>query len=148
MWLPRAHAQSEAASAVDIATRWLYALKRADTRVLDSASAYPFELRVAKAPCACKSGKARDAAQLGQLLGELMKSEDVQALEVVGSGAKELAKGSLPGWTKRWTKQLPKGARLVQVQSAGGVAYTITYVLVITNDQVRSVWLDAAASSR
>lgn len=77
-----------------------------------------------------------------------MKSEDVQALEITSSGAKEVAKGSLPGWTKRWTKQLPKGARLVHVESAGGVGYTITYVLVITNEQVRSVWLDAAASGR
>jgi hypothetical protein len=133
----------QAASAVDVATLWLYALKRGDTQVLDRASVYPFELRIAKAPCSCKGGKARDSAQLAQLLGDLMKTEDVRALEITSADAKEVAKGSLPSWAKRWTKNLPKAARLVQVESSGG-AYKITYVLVITDDEVRSVWLDAA----
>jgi hypothetical protein len=146
----RAQAQSapQAASAVDVATRWLYALKRGDTRVLDSASVYPFELRIAKAPCNCEGGKARDSAELAQVLGDLMKTEDVQALEVTSGKVKEIAKGSVPGWAKRWTKKLPKGARLVHAESAGGATYTIRYLLVITDDQVRSVWLDAAAAGR
>jgi hypothetical protein len=143
-----AHAQStpQAASAVDVATRWLYALKRGDTRVLEGASVYPFELRMAKAPCKCEGGKARDSAELAQVLGELMKTEDVQALEVTSGKVKEIAKSALPGWAKRWNKQLPKGARLVQAQSAGSVTYTITYLLVIAENQVRSVWLDAATA--
>lgn len=147
---PPAHAESrtpQAASAVDVATLWLYALKRGDTRVLDRSSVYPFELRIAKAPCSCKGGKARDSTQLAELLGDLMKTEDVQALEITSADAKEVAKGSLPSWAKRWTQRLPKGARLVHVQSSSATAYKITYVLVIKDDQVHSVWLDAAPAA-
>ena len=142
-----AHAQAaapQAISAVDLATRWVYALKRADTRMLDSTSAYPFELRVQKAPCACAGGKARDSARLTELLGELMKNEDVKALEVTSADAKEVFPSALPGWAKRWSKGVPKCARLVLIESSGSVVYTITYVLVIAKDQVRAVWLNAA----
>jgi hypothetical protein len=141
-----AHAEAtpQAISAVDLATRWVYALKRGDTRMLDSTSAYPFELRIQKAPCACAGGKARDSARLAELLGELMKSEDVKALEVTSADAKEVFQGALPGWAKSWGKGVPKGARLVLIESQGGVTYTITYVLVIAKDQVRALWLNAA----
>ena len=137
-------AAPQASSAVDLATRWVYALKRGDTRMLDSTSAYPFELRIQKAPCACAGGKARDSARLAELLGELMKSEDVKALEVTSADAKEVFPGALPGWAKRWGKGAPKGARLVLIESQGGVVYTISYVLVIAKDQVREVWLNAS----
>jgi hypothetical protein len=134
----------QAKSALDLATTWIYALKRSETRVLDNTSAYPFELRIQNAPCRCEGGKARDKAELAELLRELMKSGDVKALEVTSADAKEVFKERLPEWAKRWSKRLPKGTRLVQVESSGGV-YTITYVLVIKNDQVQALWLNAAS---
>jgi hypothetical protein len=142
---PRVRAEystPQAISAVDVATSWVYALKRGDARVLDRTSVYPFELHIQKAPCSCKDGKARDAAQLTLLLGELMKSEDVKGLEVTSSDAKEVAKTSLPKWAKRWSARLPKGARLVHLETAGGLAQTLTFVLVVTGNQVRAVWLN------
>jgi hypothetical protein len=145
---PRVHAQAsmpQAKSALDLATSWIYAFKRADTRVLDNTSAYPFELRIQSAPCKCEGGKARDRAELTQLFAELQKSADVKALELTSADAKEIFKDKLPDWAKRWNKHLPKGARLVQVESSGAGAYTITYVLVIKNDQVCALWLNAAA---
>jgi hypothetical protein len=134
----------QAVSAVDVATSWVFALKRSDTRMLERISAYPLELRFHKAPCSCKDGKARDATQLASLLSELTKSEDVKGLEVTSSDAKEIPKASLPAWTKRWIKGLPKGARLVLVEASGGVVYTLTFVVVVTGNQVRGVWLNAA----
>jgi hypothetical protein len=141
------HAQAstpQARSALDLATSWIYAFKRADTRVLDNTSAYPFELRIQTPPCKCEGGKARDKAELAQLFSELQKTEDVKALEVTSADAKEIFKDRLPDWAKRWSKHLPKGARLVQVESSGGGVSTITYVLVIKNDQVHALWLNAA----
>jgi hypothetical protein len=141
---PRAQAQMavQPPSAVDAATRWMYGLKRAETRVLDSMSAYPFELRVQNAPCACEGGKARDAAQLVTLLEGLMKTEHVKGLELTTSDAKEILKSSLPDWAKRWGKRLPRGARLVHVESSDG-SQSITWILLITNQTVRAVWLNA-----
>ncbi len=130
-------------SALDLATTWIYALKRGDTRVLDKTSAYPFELRMEKAPCNCQGGKARDAAEFTQLFAPLLKTEDVQALEVTSGDAKEILKEKVPDWAKRWSKRLPKGARLVQLESAGGGGHAITYLLVIKNDQVHALWLTA-----
>lgn len=141
---PASAQAAQAVSAVDVATSWVFALKRGDTRMLDRTSAYPLELRYQNAPCSCKDGKARDAAQLATLLSELAKSEDVKGLEVTSSDAKEVPKASLPNWAKRWSKRLPKGARLVQVEASGGVVYTLTFVLVVTGNQVRAVWLNAA----
>jgi hypothetical protein len=137
-------AAPEALSAVDVGTSWLFALKRGDTRILDRTSVYPFELHIQNAPCRCGDGKARDAAQLAQVLAELMKCEDVKGLEVTSSDAKEISKEALPKWAKRWTKNLPKAARLVQIETSGGLVHTLTFVLVITGNQVRSAWLNAA----
>jgi len=138
-----AHAEASAPrSALDLATTWIYALKRGDTRVLDRTSAYPFELRMDKAPCDCQGGKARDSAQFAQLFAPLLKIEDVQALEVTSGDAKEILKEKLPDWAKRWGKKLPKGTRVVQLESAGG-GRAITYLLVIKNDQVHAMWLSA-----
>lgn len=141
---PPAHAQASAPrSALDLATTWIYALKRGDTRVLDKTSAYPFELRMEKAPCACQGGKARDSAEFTQLFAPLLKTEDVQALEVTSGDAKEILKEKLPDWAKRWGKKLPKGTRVVQLESAGGGGQGITYLLVMKNDQVHALWLTA-----
>jgi hypothetical protein len=134
----------QAISAVDVATSWAFALKRGDAGMLERTSAYPLELRFQKAPCSCKDGKARDARQLASLLSELSKSEDVKALEVTSRGAKEIPKSSLPAWAKRWSKSLPKGARLVLIEASGGAVYTLTFVVVVTGNQVRAVWLNAA----
>lgn len=141
-----AHASApQAISAVDVATSWVFALKRSDTRILERTTVFPFELRIENAPCNCDDGKARDSAQLTLLLGELMKSPAVQGLEVTSSDAKEIAKGSLPKWTKRWSKRLPRGARLVLIEASGddGV-HALTFVLVVTGNRVRAVWLDVA----
>lgn len=133
-----------AGSAVDVATSWVFALKRADTRVLDRTSAYPLELRIQNAPCKCKDGKARAAAELAPLLEPLMQSDEVKALEVTSSDAKEVPKGALPAWAKRFSARLPKGGRLVQIEASGGVVRTLTFVIVVTGNQVRAVWLNAA----
>lgn len=140
-----AHAQTaQPRSALDLATTWIYALKRGDTRVLERTSAYPFELRIEKAPCNCEGGKARNSSEFAQLFSELLKTEDVQTLEVTSGDAKEILKEKLPDWAKRWSKRLPKGTRLVQLESADGGVHAITYVLLIKNDQVRALWLNAA----
>lgn len=141
---PSAHAQlaTQPPSAVDAATRWMFGLKRAERHVLESMSGYPFELRVQKAPCACEGGKARDTAQLLSLLDGLMKTDHVKGLELTSSDAKEILKTSLPDWAKAWGKRLPRGARLVQVESSDGSS-AITWVLLITNQTVRGVWLNA-----
>lgn len=142
--LPAAAAAPEAISAVDVATSWVFALKRADTRVLERTSAHPLELRIHKAPCKCKDGRARDAAQLAPLLDPLMQSAEVKALEITSSDAKEVLKGSLPGWAKRFGNKLPKDSRLVQIEASGGMEHTLTFVLVVTGNRVRAVWLNAA----
>jgi hypothetical protein len=142
---PPAGAQSaQPRSALDLATTWIYALKRGDTRVLERTSAYPFELRMEKAPCNCEGGRARNSTEFAQLLNELVKTEDVQALEVTSGDAKEILKEKLPDWATRWSKRLPKGTRLVQLESADGGAHAITYVLLIKNDQVHALWLNAS----
>jgi hypothetical protein len=139
-----AHAQlaMQPPSAVDAATRWMFGLKRAERHVLESMSAYPFELRVQKAPCACEGGTARDATELVSLLDGLMKTEHVKGLELTSSDAKEILKGKLPDWAKRWGKKLPRGARLVHVESSDS-SQTITWILLVTNQTVRAVWLNA-----
>ncbi|HEX6240959.1 MAG TPA: hypothetical protein VFZ61_08695 [Polyangiales bacterium] len=141
---PAAAAAPEAISAVDVATSWVFALKRADSRVLDRTSAYPFELRIQNAPCKCKGGKAGDAGGLTALLSPLMQTEEIKSLEVTTSDAKEVSKGALPDWAKRFGNKLPKGSRLVRIEASGGVVYTLTFVLVVTGNQVRAVWLNAA----
>jgi hypothetical protein len=133
----------QARSALDLATSWIYALKRGDLRVLDNASTYPFELRIQNAPCKCEGGKARDKNELAALLGELSKSEDVKALEVTSADVKEIFRDKLPDWAKPWSKRLPKGTRLVHIGSSGAGTYAITYVLLMKNDQVFAVWLNA-----
>jgi hypothetical protein len=137
-------AGATAVSAVDVATSWVFALKRADTRLLDRTSAYPLELRIQNPPCKCKDGKARAATELAALLDPLMQSADVKALEVTSSDAKEVPKAALPAWTKRFSGRLPKGGRLVQIEATGGVVHTLTFVIVVTGNQVRAVWLNAA----
>jgi hypothetical protein len=129
-----------AASPLDVARRWLHAMREGDTSTLKRLLRYPVTLRATSTQASC-SVAAKSERELGPLLdciaGELIR-EDLQDPHAAHI---EVA-SRLPNWGRKWQKKLPAELTPVRLDINGnGIRYY--FVLFIRGDGVAEIWLDA-----
>jgi hypothetical protein len=128
--------------AVQVATRWLDALRKHDLDALTRASRYPFALRDTRKEGHCAKSSAAPgpeslAATIDCLIKDDLLAEDLKSsppLSIEGVSEKKLST-----WTRPWRKEIGGGWQPVAISFYNdGDAWE--FVLLVADGGVRAVW--------
>jgi hypothetical protein len=138
-------------SAVNVAERWLDALKRQDMAALAQATAFGFEVRDTGQGVQCGKRVAAKPAQLDAAVRCLLNDRELQGglaaskpiVEAAGDGE------SVPSWAERWWTSKEHSAlqqTFTTVTNPGGVSFDL--ILMTGPNGVRAVWKLGSRESR
>lgn len=135
---------------VNLAERWLDALKRQDMEALTQATSFGFEVRDTGREAQCGKRVAAKPEELEAAIRCLLNNRELQAglgakkpiVEAAGEGE------SLPNWAEPWATQLQSGLHqtFTTVSNPGGVSFDL--ILMAAPNGVRAVWKRGARESR
>jgi hypothetical protein len=138
-------------SAVNVAERWLDALKRRDMEALNQATSFEFEVRDTGRGAQCGKRVAAKPEQLEAAVRCLLNNRELQG----GLGAKKpivesAGEGdSVPSWAEHWwTSKEHSGLHqtFTTVTNPGGVSFDL--ILMTAPNGVRTVWKLGSLESR
>lgn len=138
-------------SAVNVAERWLDALKRHDMEALNQATSFTFEVRDTGQGAECGKRAAAKPEQLEVAVRCLLNNRELQGgldarkpiVEAAGEG------DSVPSWAERWwTSEEHSGLRqtFATVTNPGGLSFDL--ILMTAPNGVRAIWKLGSRESR
>jgi len=133
-----------AGATITAATAWLNALRARDASGLAGRTSFPFALRDTGTEGDCKKGMAPSeeafAAAVACLVSDDLVVEDLRANPEPLT--KILTAKTLPGWARKWTKEIHQGVTPVSVYIPGN-GNTFEFVLLVAGDQIQGLWKNA-----
>jgi hypothetical protein len=133
----------DSTSQVELATRWLEALKRKDLAVLAQVTSYPFEVRDAGREAVCGKRAAANRAGLDPAVKCLFdNAELIQALESRAPFIEAAGEDApIPNWAERWWQPSKhRGLSKVSAGVSNPVSYSFDMILMVAPDGVRAFW--------
>jgi hypothetical protein len=135
---------------VNIAKRWLQALKQRDLSALTAASSYPFEIRDAGRGAACGRKTASNGAALKSATQCLFANEELhRSLATNGPFAESPGDGyEIPDWAAPWFHP-SRHSDLKKVSAGAGDLGSVSFDIVVLVDGsgVRALWMRGSQES-
>jgi hypothetical protein len=129
---------------VQLATRWVDALRDKNVEALTKLSQYPFDLRDTRKDGACVNKTVRgpgdmpsavDCLLVNWVLNDELKANPTPTTKVVSP--KEL-----PSWARRWVKEIGPGLTAVDVFIHGNGS-SFQFILLVADEGVQGFWKTA-----